>query len=62
MPITSSEKARAWPISRGAMRLDPASGNSPSETKGVDQHGVVGRNDLIAMQEHGGADADRATG
>ena len=46
-------------MSRGASRLEPASGNSPSETKWRHQHGSVARDHLIAMQQHGGANADR---
>src|SRR5262249_19698280 len=36
-PITSSEKARAWPMRRGASRLAAASGTRPRLTNGVEK-------------------------
>ena len=43
----------------GASRLDPASGMSPSRLNGVANVALVAGDDVIAMQQHGGADADR---
>ena len=61
-PITRNAKARACPISRGAIRLEPASGTRPSATNGVDNCASSRRDDVVAMQEHSRADADGAAG
>ena len=58
-PMTSSAKARRWPIRRGASRLEAASGTRPRLTNGVEKRASVAGDDIVAMQQHGGADADR---
>ena len=57
-PITSSEKARAWPISRGAISVEAASGSTPRPTKGVEKRASLAADHVVAMQQHRRADAD----
>ena len=57
-PMASSAKARASPMRSGASRLDPASGMRPSRENGVAKV-ALRRRRVVAMQQHGGADADR---
>ena len=59
LPITSNSNARRWPIRRGAIRLDAASGTRPSATNGVEKRASLAGDRIVAMEHHGGADADR---
>src|SRR6516165_7404699 len=57
-PMTRNSNARRWPIRRGASRLEAASGIRPRLTNGVEKYASE-PDHKIAVEQHGGADADR---
>ena len=52
-------KARWCPMVRGISRLEAPSGTRPRWMNGVEKVAVVAGEHVVAMEQHGGADADR---